>query len=234
MTKINRIKTHIPGFDELIEGGFPEGSINLISGDAGTGKTIFSLQYLYNCTNINKENTIYFTFEEKKESLLAQAKQFGWDLEKLENKKKGGLKIIPIGYEEISKNTADDIIEIIKNTKTKNIIIDSITTLSFLIPKTPQTYTCEENEVKKFLYLFLTKLKKITDLTSIIISQKNSTEINDLAKYICDGAIEIKYESLGGDYSRTLIIRKMRKTKNNDDLHPLEISSQGIKIHKLE
>ena len=234
MIKINRIKTHIPGFDELIEGGFPEGSINLLSGDAGTGKTIFSLQYLYNCTVINKENTIYFTFEEKKQSLITQAKQFGWDIEKLENKKKGGLKIISIGYEEISKNTAGDLIEIIKNTKTKNIVIDSITTLAFLIPKSQQNCNSDENEIKKFVYLFLTKLKKINNLTSIIISQKDSNNLDNLSKYVCDGVMEIKYESLGGDYSRTLVIKKMRQTKNNEDLHPLEICKEGIKIHSLE
>ena len=234
MEKIHRIKTHIPGFDELIEGGFPRGSINLLSGDAGTGKTIFSLEFLYNSTTINKENSIYFTFEEKKNSLITQANQFGWEIEKLENKKKNNFKIISIGYEDINKNTVNDLLEIIKNTKTKNIVIDSITTLAFLIPKSPQVYVSDENEIKKFIYQFLTKLKEIGGLTTIIISQKDSKISNSVAKYICDGVIEIEYESLGGDYSRNLIIKKMRKTKNDEDIHPLEIFNKGIRIHNLE
>ena len=46
--------------------------------------------------------------------------------------------------------------------------------------------------------------------------------------------INIEYESLGGDFSRQLTIKKMRKTKNDEDLHPMEISNKGIIIHNLE
>jgi len=230
---MDRVKTHIKGFDKLIEGGFPKNSINLLAGDAGTGKTIFSLEYLYNIATKDKKNCIYFTFEEKKESLITQAEQFGWNLKKLEKKKKGGLKIIDIGYENISKNTIDDILEIITSTKTTSVVIDSITTLAFLAPKNSQTYVSDENEIKKFIYQFLTRLKNITELTSLIISQRDSIASNSVAKYICDGVIEIEYESMGGDYSRSMIIKKMRKTKNDEDIHPLEISNKGINVHDL-
>lgn len=229
--KINqRIKTYIKGFDELIEGGFPQGSNILISGSAGTGKTIFSLQYLYNGA-LNNEKGIYFTFEEKKESLYEQAIQFGWDIEKLEKKDK--IKIISIGTEDINNNTVKDIIEIIKNTKTKRIVIDSLTTLSYLTPENTQNGEINNYTIKKFLYSFITKFKDIKDLTVLVISQKDEKISDDIAEYLCDGVINIKYESMGGDFSRQLTIRKMRKTKNNEDLHPMEISKEGIIIHNL-
>ena len=43
-----RVPTGIPGLDELIQGGFLEGATILVSGGAGTGKTIFATQYIYN------------------------------------------------------------------------------------------------------------------------------------------------------------------------------------------
>lgn len=43
-----RVKTGIPGFDELVAGGLPKESNILLTGIPGTGKTIFALQYLYN------------------------------------------------------------------------------------------------------------------------------------------------------------------------------------------
>ena len=46
--KSNRIPTYIPNFDSLINGGFKKNSINLIVGGAGSGKTIFTLQFLVN------------------------------------------------------------------------------------------------------------------------------------------------------------------------------------------
>ncbi|HIP74098.1 MAG TPA: ATPase, partial [Euryarchaeota archaeon] len=44
---MRRVPTGIPGLDNLIQGGFPSGSTILLSGGAGTGKTIFALQYIY-------------------------------------------------------------------------------------------------------------------------------------------------------------------------------------------
>lgn len=233
MVKSNRIKTHIKGFDNLVQGGFPSGSNILITGTPGTGKTIFSLQYLYNGAVKEKEKGIYFTFEEKKESLITQAKQFGWDLVKLEKQKK--IRIISIGIEDISKSTVSEILEIIKDTKSTRIVIDSITTLSYITPEAGDNIGVNEYSAKRFLYSFLTRLTEIKDLTSLIVSQKDETVSNTIAEYICDGVLNIDYESLGGDYSRNLTIPKMRQTKNDEDLHPLEISSKdGVIVHNLE
>ena len=44
---MDRLKSGIIGLDELIEGGFPVGRTMLVSGGCGTGKTIFSMQYVY-------------------------------------------------------------------------------------------------------------------------------------------------------------------------------------------
>lgn len=232
--KSNRVKTHIEGLDSLIEGGFIRGSTNTIIGSCATGKTIFSMQYLYNGVKKDNEKCIYFTFEEKKESLIKQAIQFGWDLNELE--KKGRLKIISIGVTDINKNTVKDIIEIIKDVKAKRVVIDSISTLAFLTPKDSSIQSSLSTvDVKRFIYEFITKFRELEDVTSLLISQKDNEGIDEVVKYICDGVIEIEYESLGGDFSRNLNIRKMRKTKNDDDLHPMEISSkQGIIIHNLD
>jgi len=59
-------KTGIKGFDELVQGGFPEGSSTLITGSPGTGKSIFGLQYIYNGAVKYKERGLYLTFEQRK------------------------------------------------------------------------------------------------------------------------------------------------------------------------
>ena len=55
-----------------------------------------------------------------------------------------------------------------------------------------------------------------------------------ISEFMCDGVVLVKFESMGGDYSRSLIVRKMRNTKNDEDVHPVEISEKGIIIHKIE
>ena len=84
----DRVKTGIKGLDELIGGGLPKNSSILLSGEAGTGKTIFSLQFIYSGAKDFDEAGIYVTFEEKPEELRKEASQFGWDFKKYEAKKK--------------------------------------------------------------------------------------------------------------------------------------------------
>lgn len=43
---LNRIVTGIPGLDEILNGGFIEHNSYLLVGQAGTGKTIFAIQWL--------------------------------------------------------------------------------------------------------------------------------------------------------------------------------------------
>ena len=73
---VERVATGIKGFDELIEGGFPKGSSILITGPPGSGKSIFSMQYLYNGA-MNGENGIYVYMDSPIDFLKEQARQFG-------------------------------------------------------------------------------------------------------------------------------------------------------------
>jgi len=45
--KFNRTRSGIPGFDELIDGGFHVGTVNTVTGSSGTGKTVFASQFIY-------------------------------------------------------------------------------------------------------------------------------------------------------------------------------------------
>ena len=70
-----------------------------------------------------------------------------------------------------------------------------------------------------------------------------TTEINEetkqLSKYgveefVADGVVVLHYMGIGTQSNRTLHIRKMRATKHNEDLHPLEITDNGIRVLKVE
>src|SRR3989344_4864290 len=85
---IARISSGVKGLDKLTMGGYSAGSINLIAGGPGSGKTILAIQFLISGI-LNGENGIYITFEEKKEKVFQIMKDsFGWDLEKYEKEKK--------------------------------------------------------------------------------------------------------------------------------------------------
>lgn len=66
--KIIKIKTYIPGFDDLFNEGIPTGSAVLVEGGPGSGKTIFCLEIANNACKRDKK-VLYMSFEETEERL---------------------------------------------------------------------------------------------------------------------------------------------------------------------
>ena len=122
---VERVATGIKGFDELVEGGFPKRSSILITGPPGSGKSIFSMQYLYNGA-MNGENGVYVYMDSALDILKIQAKQFGMDFEKLEQEGKVIFIHVPL-----TKRKFDlfyNIEDAVKKIGAKRLVFDSLPT----------------------------------------------------------------------------------------------------------
>jgi len=107
----HRVSTGIagsPSLDELLEGGFESGKTYLVAGGAGTGKTIFGLQFLLRGI-VAGEPGIYVPLQEEPERLVQDVRRFGWNLEKgiTENK----LLILPFRQSFLDKNDPNETIK---------------------------------------------------------------------------------------------------------------------------
>lgn len=243
---VGRVATGIPGFDELIQGGLPKDSSVLIAGSPGSGKTIFTIQYLVNGIEKYNEKGLFVTFEQKLESIRRQAMQFGWDLEKYE--KAGKLKLHYISIDNISENTINDIRIIVNREQVKRLVIDSLSTLIVNAPLQADFSHVSikkvlENKVvltqpivgdyilKRFLYSFVNNLRGL-ECTTLLIGETGGKEgfitRDTISSYISDGVILLSlHEALS---MRRIQVRKMRETNHVLKPKEMQITKEGIKV----
>lgn len=75
---ITRVPTRIPGFDHLSMGGLPEGRTTLVSGTAGSAKTVFAAQFLAGGIEGSDEAGVFVTFEETPDDVRRNLIGLGW------------------------------------------------------------------------------------------------------------------------------------------------------------
>ncbi|MFH1107170.1 MAG: ATPase domain-containing protein [Candidatus Micrarchaeota archaeon] len=224
---MNRIKSGIPGLDDLIEGGFPESSSILLSGGPGCGKSIMCLQYLYYGARDYGERGIYITLEEGPHNLWWNMQRFKWDLLPLE--KQGLLKIFKF---EPNLDMKDDIegqtkriLDKARELQPKRLVIDSITAFSFWID--------DPAKLRYAIYVLIEELRKLnvtTILTSETAGGKQDISRFGVEEFLTDGVIQAFFYPP----HRSVFVRKMRGTDNDKRVHPFEITDNGISIDARE
>jgi circadian clock protein KaiC len=102
-TTLKKTATGIDGLDEITEGGLPAGRPTLVCGGPGTGKTLFSLEFLVNGVFNYNEPGVFIAFEEKAEELAQNVSSLGFDLEKMQKEKKLRIDYVHIDRSEIEE-----------------------------------------------------------------------------------------------------------------------------------
>jgi KaiC/GvpD/RAD55 family RecA-like ATPase len=226
-TPAARITTGIPGLDELIEGGFVRGSTILVTGGTGTGKTTFCAQFVLD--GLKKgEPGIYLTLEEDPEDIREDLKKFGFHFERFE--KSGTFKFVYQNPFEIS-DISSTIINAINSVNAKRVVIDPVSIIGM--------YMKDPAVLRKRLFEVIRLLKK-TSATVLITSEILDNEIGErgggslsrdgVSEFVADGVIVMNLFGIGQGITRSLLIRKLRRTKHGTDIYPMEITGKGIII----
>ena len=222
--KFERIPSGISGLDKLIEGGFLKGSTVLVSGGAGTGKSIFCMQFIWEGLK-RGETCMFITLEQKPEDLIGDVARFGWDLNKYIQSKKLFLE-----YQDPFQLTdvTAPILDKIREHKVQRIAVDSTGVFGM--------YYKDPFEVRKQLFKLLSGLKEI-GVTSLLTSE-TPEDSKTLARFgveefIVDGLITLIYIGLVGEAGFSLQVRKMRRTNHYKGHVPFEIkTNKGLIILK--
>lgn len=224
-----RVPTGIPGFDEIVEGGFIKGSTYLLAGQTGTGKSIFSMQYLLD--GLRKgESCVYLSLEQKIEEILSDMDKFEWGNEIKSSYESGRLMIISAEPTSI-KDLQDTSLNYISKSKANRFVLDSLTVAAFGW----KISSMDVGKVRGEIFDYMRSIES-TGVTSLFISEIPEEDMKKLSmfgfeEFIVDGVIVLHYlDFAAGGTPRSVMIRKMRRTSHGTDIYPFVISKSGISL----
>ncbi|NJE05631.1 ATPase [Thermococcus sp. M36] len=240
MYDVKRVSSGIPGFDDLIAGGFPVGTTILVTGPTGSGKTTFGVQFVYKGVEQYGEPGVIVTLEERAQDLRREMKAFGWDLEKYERERKlaiidGVSAVVGLPSEEqyvLEGNlNAEDFLRylyrVVKAIDAKRVVIDSIPSIAFRLRK--------EDEIREVLLQLNTILLEM-GVTSILTTEapdpgRGKISRYGIEEYIARGVILLDFVEKEVELKRYLLIRKMRETRHSMKKYPFEITEEGVVVY---
>lgn len=235
---VERISSGIQGLDELIEGGYVKGSVGLVVGKTGTGKTQFCSSYIYTGA-INGESGLYVTTEERVEDIKADIMaMFSWDFDELIEKNMVSFLSIkpvypdkPIG-DELNRITKTYIIDLmdkiavaVQQLNAQRVVIDSISILEMFI---------QDKYLARVALMSLTEKLRALGVTTLMSGEIPETSEglsgSGIIEYLVDMVLKLDFVPVSEEFKRTVTIRKMRKTNHSTLIHPFEITSNGVRI----
>ncbi len=235
--EIEKLASGIDGLDQICQGGLPKGRSTLISGTAGSGKTVLAAQFLIKGLENWGEKGVLVSFEERPQDMIHNVSAFGWNFQ--ETVDKGDISIIdatPVAGEVTVEAGRYDLaalmarIEyVITQTGAKRVAIDAI---SALFPQ-----FSDHQMVRQELQRVVNGLREL-DVTTIITMEREA-EDGQIARFgveefVTDNVLLLRNRLEAEKRRRTIEVLKFRGTAHHKGEFPFTIDEQeGVTIMPL-
>ena len=223
--KIRKIPTGVPGLDEILGGGLPEYSFNIIAGAPGSGKTTLAHQIMF--ANATPEKpAIYLTvLGEPAIKMLRYQQQFSFfDQAKLA----GAIHFVNLSQLVLDNDLDTVLEEIIKHVEASNagiVVVDSFRTV---VRKAQGSAGTTDTELQAFiqnLALYLTSWQA----TTFLIGEYVESEIRDNPVFtVADGLFWLSQSVERNSIVRKMQIIKLRGQESVPGLHTFRITDDGL------
>lgn len=227
---LRKTPTGITGFDEITGGGLPTGRPSLICGDAGAGKTLFSLEFIVRGAMEFQEPGVIMAFEEKAEDLEVNVASLGFDLKKLQKEKLLHIDHVHIDRSEIEETGAYDLDGLfirlgyaIDSIGAKRVMLDTIENL-FGGLKNEGILRAELRRLFGWL--------KDKGVTTIITGERGERTLTrqGLEEYVSDCVILLEHRVVNQISTRLLRVVKYRGSLHGTNEYPFLIDEEGISV----
>lgn len=219
---VERTSTGVPGLNKVLDGGFPEDSVTLVTGGPGSGKTTFCTQFLHEGLK-KDEKCLYLTTGQSPEELRRDAGEFGIDFDNY-------IENLSMAHINPSKELEGMIADHIRSEDFDRIVLDSLSVF--------EMYWGENNGLRKYLNKLMSHFKDL-DATVVVTSELPETRSGKLsrfgvAEFVADGVIRLEGFALGDSTYRSAQVVKMRRTSIDGEMLKVSIGDEGMEIGREE
>jgi circadian clock protein KaiC len=223
-----RMKTGVPGLDDMMGGGIPQGDAVMIAGPAGSGKTTFATQFVAEGLR-QGEGVVIVVFEEHPEEYLARAKSRSQDIGRMIDS--GKLRIIYLRPLDLSVDeTLAETLDAVKQVEATRVVIDSLS--GFEIALAPGF----REDFRESLYRLvgtLTATGVTIFMTSEIAGGQSGIHLsNEKVSFITDDIIGQHVVEIAGQLRHVVAIHKMRGSEHSHDIRFYDVTENGAAIGK--
>ena len=221
--KINQLPTGVPGLDEILGGGLPEFSFNIIAGSPGCGKTTLAHQFIF--ANATEERpALYFTvLGEPAMKMLRYQQQFTFfDAAKL-NK---AVRFVNLSQDLVERGLQGVLEEISKQVEAANpgiVVVDSFRTVL-----RSEMHDGKDMAVQTFVQQ-LALLLTSWEATTFLIGEYSESELRDNPVFtVADGLLWLFQQVDRNSVVRKMQVMKLRGQASVPGLHTFRISEAGL------
>jgi circadian clock protein KaiC len=223
-----RVPLGIAGLDAMLHGGVVAGSVAMLQGAPGTGKTTVGMQFLVDGARRRNEAGLLVTFEHFPHTLYRDALTHGWDLRELEQE--GILQVVftsPKVFLSSLQSPVSPISNAIRDMGVKRTVIDSVTHF--------QSLTHDPVELRAH-YNFLINGLRREGITSLLISEDSGPDFvhSDRGRlaYMVDAVLLLRYVEIDSVMQRAVAVLKTRGSDHDKAIRRFEIKRGGMEVYE--
>jgi len=222
---INRLKTGVQGLDEVLGGGLPEFSFNIIAGAPGCGKTTLAHQIMFGLATAERPALYFTVLGEPPLKMLRYQQQFDFfDSEKINR----SIRFINLA-DEIAANDLGKVLDRIAAEVEAHgpslVFVDSFRSVVLASKAAGESFISLQQFVQQ-LAMLMTSWQATTFLIGEYFDENDPSPIFTVA----DGLIWLRQSVERNSVVRKMDVMKMRGQPTLPGLHTFRISADGLRI----
>ena len=223
---IRRLKTGVPGLDNLLGGGLPEFSFNLIAGTPGSGKTTLAHQIMFSLANPDNRALFFTVLGEPALKMLRYQQQFSFfDIDKVNESIRFvnlSADLLEGNFDRVLSRIADEV----KDFAPSLVFVDSFRSVVQSARRDEQGAFELQHFVQQ-LSIQMTNWQATTFLIGeYLLQESESSPVFTVA----DGILWLSQNLHRKSMVRKMQVIKMRGQAQEPGLHTFRISDEGIHV----